>query len=280
MAIIPRSFKPRGYSPRAPFPALPMCYNRAAMDFADLPRRGEGQIGSEIRFFPEIGSTNDYLFSLDSPQNGLVAVTDLQTSGRGRGTHRWDADAGQGLLFSFTLLMDAGSALLPLLPLFVALAVCEGVDTEEVGAKWPNDIVYGGKKLCGILIETRLRGTAARVVAGIGMNCNQASFPHELERSATSLRLIRGEAVDRVRLLAALLDRLNYHLQRADGGEIIELYRQRCTTIGRRVRFEAHSRSHYGLAVGLDRAGRLLIDEDGRTTPFVGSEVSHLRVVP
>jgi BirA family biotin operon repressor/biotin-[acetyl-CoA-carboxylase] ligase len=132
--------------------------------------------------------------------NGFVVIADHQTQGRGQRGNRWEAEAGKNLTFSmaffprflearFSFWLSAAvslgivSALKPLLP-----------DCE---VKWPNDIVCGGKKLCGILIENSVQGmNLDRSIVGVGLNVNQMVLPP----GATSLRLERQREFDRVEI--------------------------------------------------------------------------------
>lgn len=250
------------------------------VSFEALPRRVRGIVGSTVEFVPEVSSTNDNLLRRDDCPDGYVLVTDLQTAGRGRAGHRWSAPAGENLLFSFSLTLASPTQLFSLLPVFTALAVCEGSDAigiEGVQAKWPNDIVYEERKLGGILIESRVRGKRARAVCGIGVNVNQTVFPDEIAEAATSLSLLAGAPVDRSRLLAAIIDALNRHLSYADPSQRIASYTARCRTVGRAITFQAGGERRRGRAVGVDEHGRLLVEMDGRVLAFSGNEVSHVQ---
>lgn len=250
------------------------------MRFESTPRRGP--IGSEVRYFPAIASTNDYLLALDDASDGLIVVTDLQTAGRGRGTNRWAAPAAENLLFSYVSFFDVSGRSLSLLPLLTALAVSEGLDDAGFTGsmtKWPNDLLMNGRKLCGILIETRLQGALARTVTGIGLNVNQTVFPPELSSAATSLARETKQTIDRQALFGHILDSLNRVIFTLDTSEAVGRYAERCTTVGAEVTFEHEGRPRRGKAVGVDESGRLLIADGGTTTPFFGSEVTHVRRV-
>ena len=130
---------------------------------------------------------------------GDVFVADFQTAGRGRLDHEWHAARGENLTFSVVLdAADASPAEVATLPLVVGLAVARYVSSllggaADVSVKWPNDVLVGGKKICGILCERN--GDA--VVAGVGLNVNQTDFPAEIAARATSLRLVEGSSFDR-----------------------------------------------------------------------------------
>ena len=130
---------------------------------------------------------------------GDVFVAEFQTAGRGRLDHEWHAARGENLTFSAVLdAADASPAEVATLPLVVGLAVARYVSSllggaADVSVKWPNDVLVGGRKICGILCERN--GDA--VIAGVGLNVNQTDFPAEIAVRATSLRLATGSPFDR-----------------------------------------------------------------------------------
>ena len=138
---------------------------------------------------------------------GDVFVAEFQTAGRGRLDHEWHAARGENLTFSVVLdAADASPAEVATLPLVVGLAVVRAVEallgkTSEVAVKWPNDVLVGGRKICGILCERN--GDA--VVAGVGLNVNQTDFPADIAARATSLRLVAGSRFDRDDVLNAVV---------------------------------------------------------------------------
>ena len=126
-------------------------------------------------------------------------VAEFQTAGRGRLDHEWHAARGENLTFSVVLdAADMSPPEVATLPLVVGLAVARAVgallgNSSLVAVKWPNDVLVGGKKICGILCERN--GDA--VIAGVGLNVNQTDFPAEIAARATSLRLVAGSPFDR-----------------------------------------------------------------------------------
>lgn len=130
---------------------------------------------------------------------GDVFVAEFQTAGRGRLDHEWHAARGENLTFSAVLdAADAPPAEVATLPLVVGLAVARYVSSllggaADVSVKWPNDVLVGGRKICGILCERN--GDA--VIAGVGLNVNQVDFPAEIAARATSLRLVAETPFDR-----------------------------------------------------------------------------------
>ncbi len=174
----------------------------------------------EIEFFAEISSTNDRLKTLlsqSSPPNlPILALAEVQTSGRGRGTNRWWTGRG-ALAMSLALDLHDSSLSrddLPQLSPMIGLAISEIIeplipdDGYEVEIHLPNDVYVNGRKIAGILIESP---TPRHAVIGIGLNVNNrtADVPPELrDRSIATLCEILGRELDLTEMVIELLNRL------------------------------------------------------------------------
>jgi len=147
---------------------------------------------------------------------GIVVTAHHQQAGRGRRGHRWWDAPGESLLVSILLRPTRPLATVPELALVGGLAVAEALATADVAAhiRWPNDVLVGGVKVCGILAEAASDGRgemsarAHHVILGIGINLNQTGFPASLGGTATSLRLATGRVQDAGPLLGVVLARL------------------------------------------------------------------------
>ena len=146
-------------------------------------------------YLKETESTNKYLNDLCNKQcvGELTTVTtDFQTSGRGQRGNSWESERGQNLMFSFVLypaFLKARKQFL--LSQIISLAIKEELDTHvsDVSIKWPNDIYWKDKKICGMLIENDLTGThISRSIAGIGININQEAFTSPAPNNRTILQ--------------------------------------------------------------------------------------------
>jgi BirA family biotin operon repressor/biotin-[acetyl-CoA-carboxylase] ligase len=215
-----------------------------------------GRFGRPYRYEPETESTQ-VLVAADDPE-GAVAVTDFQTSGRGRLGRAWSAPAGTALLCS-VLLRPPTDRHLPELSLVGGVAAADAVEAAldlSAQIKWPNDVMVDRRKVAGVLAEAR----DGAVVLGIGLNVNQTrdQLPGDTRVGAASLRTIDGVVRDRATLLADLLVRLESHYEAwaADGLDaIFSSLGSRDFLRGRRVTVDGHT----GTADGIDRAGRLLV---------------------
>jgi BirA family biotin operon repressor/biotin-[acetyl-CoA-carboxylase] ligase len=168
-----------------------------------------GRFGRVYRY-AEVTPSTQRMLGEDSAE-GAVAVTEEQTEGRGRLGRRWEAAAGSSILVSVLLVPPVEPPRLPELSLVAGGAVAQAIAEItglEPAIKFPNDLLIGMRKVAGILAES----SEGRVVLGIGVNVNQTAqeLPADTLTPPTSLRVVLGEPVDRVRLLVAIL----LHLER------------------------------------------------------------------
>jgi BirA family biotin operon repressor/biotin-[acetyl-CoA-carboxylase] ligase len=208
-----------------------------------------------------IGSTNARARELAGAgaPHGTVVTADAQTAGRGRQGRTWTAAAGRALLCS-VVVRDPP----PLLPLAAGVAVAEVVG-PEAQIKWPNDVLVGGRKVAGILVEARPQEGWA--VAGIGLNValRMEDFPAELRSTAGSL----GLAPDAIEpTLEALLVRLGVWLA-ADAPALVASVGERDALRGREVRWAGGR----GVGAGLDGLGRLVVETDAGPVALDAGEV-------
>ena len=138
-----------------------------------------------------------------------VVTAERQTAGRGRLDHRWHSAPGANLTFSAVLPAHPDAATNATMTLMAGLAVAKALG-EGFAIKWPNDVYFDGRKVCGILCEM----DGDNVIVGIGINVNETEFPPELSARATSLALIRGAAQDRETTLCKVLSSLETYYRR------------------------------------------------------------------
>jgi BirA family transcriptional regulator, biotin operon repressor / biotin---[acetyl-CoA-carboxylase] ligase len=230
-----------------------------------------------------LSSTNDEAARLaaDGAPHGTVVLADEQTSGRGRLGRPWRSPAGEGLYFSAVLRPRLTPAAAPPLTLAAAVGVAEGV-RGFVGRpptlKWPNDVLYDGRKLCGVLSELSVEGARVRhVILGVGINVNTETLPQELDR-ATSIRQARGDVVRRSLVLASVLGALERWIDRlvADGPRpVLDAWLTYADWIGQPLTVTTPQGELRGVALGLDEGGALrLRREDGSEIAVTAGEVS------
>jgi len=266
---------------------------RAPLDAARLRRAAVAPDGlwREIEVVPSVGSTNADLLAraLGGEPEGVVLAAEEQTAGRGRMGRSWTSPRYAALTFSLLIRPDVPPARRGWLPLLTGVVVAAAV-TEVIGVearlKWPNDVLAGEAKLAGILAEAA--GDA--VVVGIGLNVS--TEPDELPGPgpgalpATSLRVAGATALDREKLLLAILTGFErwYQAWRQAGGDpdrsgLRPEYTRLSATIGRTVRAELPGgQALSGLAAGVDSDGRLLVRvSSGAEVAVAAADVVHLR---
>lgn len=235
-----------------------------------------------IRRFDTIDSTNRWL--LDEARagaaDGLVAVADHQSEGRGRRDRTWTAPPGSSLLVSVLLRPELGARRVHELTMAAALALRAAV-LEVAGVraslKWPNDLLVGEKKLAGLLSESELGadGSVAAIVIGIGCNVQWTGFPPEIAATATACNLEAGHDVAVAAVLMAFLDHLARRLD--DLGSVPADYRCALATLGRDVRVDLGAREVRGVATAVDDSGRLVVTTDTGQEAIAVGDVEHLR---
>jgi len=244
------------------------------------------RFGRALRHHERCGSTNDdaAAWARAGAPEGAVVVAEAQEQGRGRVGRSWHSPPGENLYLSLVLRPARPPHLVPPLTLAAGLAVFDACAARGLAPalKWPNDVLLGGRKASGILVE--LGAEAARVaflVLGIGVNLNvdRASFPEEFRDQATSLSSHARRRIDRV----AFARRLYHHLERtldacAEGGFAVvrPRFEARFRMPGRRVRvLELDGSQIAGVALGIDDDGALRVRcDDGAEVRVVAGDVT------
>lgn len=219
------------------------------------------------RFFEVCDSTNRiaWEWAEEGAPEGCLVVADQQTAGRGRVGRSWFSVPGGSLLLSVVLRPQLPGEYLGLVGIAAGVAVARALGQVGVGArlKWPNDVVLGGRKVAGVLAESR-SGPGGFVILGVGINVAMPSeqIPPELRDEATSLAA-EGARVNRVELLVAFLGhfgRLYVGTSIRKPEAVLENYRSLCDTLGRQVRVVLGDAELRGVAVDLTPQGALMLD--------------------
>lgn len=216
---------------------------------------------------------------------GTVVLADSQTGGRGRLGRSFASPGGLGIYMSLLLRPDCAPADTAELTAWAAVAVRGAVGAVcgvEPGIKWVNDLVLGGRKLCGILTELSVESESGRVryvIIGAGINVNNATedFPPELGSVATSLFMETGKPGSRAELAAAMIngfDALRAQWPRQRQGRL-EAYRAASVTVGRRVNVISAAGERTGTALGINDDFSLSVRyDDGEEAALKSGEVS------
>lgn len=221
-----------------------------------------------------LASTNDRASSWlrEGGSHGLVVTADMQTAGRGRHGRTWCSPAGENLYVSLGLRLPQPRADFGAVSLAVGVGLHRGLaPIDGLALKWPNDVLVDGKKLAGILCESRWSAGAVELVIGFGINVRRVGIDPSVRELATSLEEVGG-TIARVEVLARVLASLESTLQGFfDEGieSIFDAYLKANEQIGTRVRVRSHGETFEGLAVAIDHEGALIVRLDDGTPRVV-----------
>lgn len=214
--------------------------------------------------------------------NGTLVVAESQTGGKGRLGRAWVSPPGEGIWMTLLLRPDIAPHEVTLITLVVGLAICRAVRAYtgcDARIKWPNDVIIGGRKICGILTELAAETDRINyVVVGAGTNVNMEAFPAELAAKATSLRIETGAPLRRAPLVRAILAELETWYDRLiteTSADLIAPYKELCVSLNRRVCVLREGREIWGTAVDISPSGELIIEtEEGEALSINSGEVT------
>ncbi len=248
------------------------------------PKKDRFFIGRSFLFLEQTDSTNSFVLRnhnlLQTP--GLVVYAGRQSSGRGRAGRTWYSDLEGNLYASLVIHPGLPSDLLPAMTIFAGLSVFEALmkfGLKALSIKWPNDILVQGKKVCGILCESKeIRKGEHAVVVGVGLNIKgrPEEFPEEIRHRVTTLE---SEGVDADRdeileLLVSNLDQILIQVHKNGPAHAFKRWQNVSSSLGKTVSFEMDGRGLEGKIQGLDERGGLLVRlSDGKTVPVLSGEV-------
>lgn len=225
--------------------------------------------------FSSLPSSNTYLIEHWTEFGPFAFVrTDFQSAGKGRGDHTWSSAPGENLLFSM-LIKNPDASKVGLYSLGAAVAVT--LSLKELGLdgltiKWPNDVYCGDKKICGILLQGSLPDY---LVIGIGVNVNQKTFEGDYAHAPTSYYLEKGEEGDNDKLFDLICGYLvNYFdVASIEGDKLLREFRKRDYLYGKNIRRLDKGKTVSGVAIGVDEAFNLIVNEDGKRRLINSGEI-------
>ena len=224
------------------------------------------RIGTKILVYDSTTSTNDIAaeYAKNKENDGLVIFAEQQTAGRGRAGTRWHSSRAESILCSIVLTESKCNP--ELLSLACAVAVAEAIGKIarfEAKIKWPNDIILNGKKVAGILLESKPNNSGNTYIIGGGINCHQkkGAFPAELQTSATSIDIESQTICDRISLAKRLLASLDYWLEvvQEASERVTNQWQKLSIQLGHRVTLIFDGRKFTGNCIGIDPKKGLVI---------------------
>jgi len=224
------------------------------------------RIGRKILVYNRTSSTNDIAaeYAKNKENDGLAIFAEEQTAGRGRAGAKWHGGRADSILCSILLTVcKCNPELLSLVcPVAVAEAVGKIADSQAK-IKWPNDIILNGKKVAGIMVESKTVNDCTAYIVGIGINCHQEknSFPYELQATATSIDIESRSICDRISLAKRLLSSLDHWLKIAEKNskKVMDHWRQLSTLLNQRVTLIFNGKKFTGNCIGIDPEKGLIL---------------------
>jgi BirA family biotin operon repressor/biotin-[acetyl-CoA-carboxylase] ligase len=243
-----------------------------------------GIFARRVRWYEEVGSTNDVAAALADrgEPEGAVVVADAQSAGRGRHGRVWASPPGAGLYMS--VLVRPATQAIGLLTIAAGVALAEGIQAAtglRPQLKWPNDVYLNGRKLAGILAEA---GTSAfgvqHVALGCGVNLMPAAYPADIAARVTTIESELGRPIDRSLLLVQCLMALDARyrdLQSNVHAAVVDQWRERAaSTFGRRVEWDVAGMTRRGIAEDIDETGALVVRDGTTRARVISGEVRWL----
>lgn len=244
------------------------------LDVDVIEAQGPGRyVGRKVIVYRSTASTNNvaWEYARNGDNDGLAVFAETQSDGRGRLGRQWIGGEGESLLCSMLVMGCEADA--ELLTIAVAVGGAEAIRSVcgvEARIKWPNDIMIGGKKVAGILLESRRSKGKTDYVIGIGVNCHQRREffdSRKLKMAGTSLDIASGQIVDRNRLASELLGAVDKWIgvTISDGKDVIKRWSMLSSQLGHRVTVESDGKQYSGNCIGVDPAKGLILQLDAGT---------------
>ena len=259
----------------------------------------EGLAVTNVVYYHETDSTNTRAKQAaeDGEKSGTLFITECQTGGRGRRGRTWESPAGSGIWMSLLLRPEIKPFDASMLTIVAAMGMKDAIE-EIIGAgdgagdedgtgqggihckiKWPNDIVLGDRKICGMLTEMSAETDWINyVVIGIGVNVNTTEFDDSIKDMASSILLQTGSSVKRSDVVVAFARHFSRYyeefLKECNLSGLADDYNKALINVGRDVKIVERDGSFVAKAVGIDETGSLIVEKDGNTQRIVAGEVS------
>lgn len=237
-------------------------------------------IGQSIKYYPKLDSTNTQAWELisENTPNGTVVITDNQLKGRGRQANKWVSIPGKSLTFSIILYPNVLPNQINLYSLIAGLSITDCLIENNIHAqlKWPNDILINGKKVGGILCESKISGGVIKsLVIGIGLNINEATedFPISLREIATSLLIESGIQYQLEILLTKILNHLEHRIKNKETHSQLIDWEKRCAHLNQKVTFRSGNEIVTGIFKGLSSTGQAMISINNKEVKFDSGEI-------
>lgn len=226
-------------------------------------------IGRKIYYYSQVNSTNKIASELAKygANEGTIVIAEKQSSGRGRRGRKWHS-SDDGLWFSIIIRPEIRINESHFLTINASLAIyyaLKGLGIESE-IKWPNDILYKNKKLCGILSEMNSSSEKLNyIVTGIGINVNQEEFPDQIKENAISLFNILGKKVDKLELLKNIIfyfENFYFRFLNGEKEKLLNEWKNKISLLGKEITVKSDGKEFQGKALDIAKDGRLILLTD------------------
>lgn len=231
--------------------------------------------GAAVVAYRVTDSTNTRAIELAKSIDGNILVAaEEQTNGKGRQGKSFYSPAESGVYFS--IVIHPQGTLNDVVFVTSAASVAVAKTIEEMTdidpqIKWVNDIYVGGKKVCGILVQSIVKsGRVDGLCVGIGVNISTTDFPDEFSSRAGAL----GREIDRNIFVAKVAEKLIAFADNIDDRTYLDYYRKKSCVIGREIKYYKNNVEHFAKAVGIDDDAKLIVEENGETKKLSSGEIT------
>ena len=199
-------------------------------------------LGKIFYYYASTSSTNNDIWEIfkKEKKEGIVVIANEQLNGKGRGNKKWFSQKNKSLICSFLIKQKFFNTKFGLHSILVPVGIVSGIKktiNKIFSIKWPNDIIFKNKKICGILIESKSYQNSMYLNIGFGINVNEdyENFPSEIKNNATSIKSILGDEVQREILLANILNSIDELLINKNEQEIVNDWINYCSHINQTI---------------------------------------------
>lgn len=237
----------------------------------------------QFEYYDEIDSTNSYLLKKQNLTDKTLVLAEFQFKGKGRLERKWLANAYENLTFSIGLTPKLPANEIGHLNFCTSLSIAEAVEKIakcKVETKWPNDLLLGGKKICGILIESQFEENQVdRSIIGIGLNVNQTIFQDEFRQRTTSLRLSFNKVFEREKVLLGVIDRFskNYSNLKKEIQSVIMKWKSRCGSLRKIISLTNNKDIFTGIFEDVTEDGSLILNQNGKLLKLFSGDVTVIK---
>jgi len=248
--------------------------------YPEIKNRKFTKIGEHIEHFEEIDSTNLYLKNYgDTLAEGYIAYADYQSQGRGRLSRKWENEKDQNVSMSILVKPEVMIHEVPKITQVAAACIWQVLKENGVEAKikWPNDIIVDGKKICGILVESKLSGTRPdHIVVGIGLNVNTKTYQGEIRQKAISMHQVTDKKyviLDLVKQISHEFEVVYNQFINGNNG-YLEICRDNSFLLNKEVKVNIDNTEITVKVIDIAENGQLLVEYEGEIISLNISEVT------